>query len=116
MASKLILIRRLIAWVKNLAIKSQAVNVFDSVVDPFQSCESVHECYSPATSLVWVDHHRLGCDYTGYRCDIHLNLLMREAMVEMARVMRCGGVAFCVQCEKQKFVGALTDHVRSFRI
>lgn len=82
-------------------------------------CETPSGCDKPATSMVWVSHHSIGCGYTGYRCDIHLNLLYREVVVETTRLSRAieeGRRVMCMWCQEIVEDTACEDHLRWFRL
>lgn len=78
-------------------------------------CETTDQCDAPATFMVWCDHHVLGCDYTGYRCDIHRNLLELETRREVDRINR-GQKYECFNCNTPIKGGALSDHFRYLRL
>ena len=80
-----------------------------------QVCETTSQCDSPATFMVWCDHHVLGCNYTGYRCDIHRNLLELETRREVDRI-NMGQKSECFHCGIRIKGGSLSDHFRYLRL
>lgn len=84
--------------------------------DP-KPCESIYGCDFEATTMMWCDHTRLGCDYTGYRCDIHRNLMILETVRCIDLMKRNPEKVFiCVECRQRITAGSLTDHLRWVRI
>lgn len=82
-------------------------------------CEAPQECSEPAAAMVWVSHHIRGCNYTGYRCAIHLNLLTREVLTEMQRLERSlslGHGVVCLWCGDFVESSSREDHLRWFRL
>lgn len=73
-------------------------SVLDGVREA-KPCESSKQCDFEATYMVWCDHHKKGCDYTGYRCDIHFNLLHQETVRQM-RAVDTGWLSLCASCGK----------------
>lgn len=78
-------------------------------------CETTKGCDFEATYMVWCDHHQQGCDYTGYRCDIHLNLLVQETMRQIKAIEQ-GWLSLCDTCGAVVESGVLPDHLRWARL
>lgn len=83
--------------------------------DEAQCCETTTGCDVAATALVWCDHHQLGCDYTGFRCDVHLNLLHLETVREVESIRR-NGLTLCDRCGARIEAGVVSDHFRWMRL
>lgn len=78
-------------------------------------CESDMGCSDQATVMVWCDHHRRGCDYTGFRCDKHFQMLYAEAVSQMEK-MQDSWLSLCATCFGVVEVGVLSDHLRWVRL
>lgn len=79
-------------------------------------CESKFaRCDYPATFMVWCDHHIQGCDYWGYRCDVHRNLLELESRRQVDAI-RSGLRCVCAKCNEVVVGEKLSDHFRWIRI
>lgn len=79
-------------------------------------CETIlTKCDNPATCAVWCDHHGLSCDYSGFRCDIHRNLLQREIQRQVDAV-NAGLKLRCMNCNENLTGGTVTEHFRWVRI
>jgi hypothetical protein len=61
--------------------------------------------------VVWCDHHKQGCDYSGYRCDVHRNLLALETRRLVEHLGR-GGSAMCGRCGEDITGTEMGDHLR----
>lgn len=72
-------------------------------------------CDEPATHMVWCDHHISGCDYWGYRCDVHRNLLELETRRQVDAI-RAGIRCFCVRCGDKVSGSNISDHFRCIRL
>lgn len=92
-------------------------DVFSQFTEKFP-CEAMRGCEFEAAVMVWAQHHQSGCGYTGFRCDIHFNFLVREALREMERIRQCpdGYGAFCDLCGERVELGILSDHLRWIRL
>lgn len=80
-----------------------------------QVCEYFDGCGESATHMIWVAHHALGCDATGFRCQIHLNLLK----MEMAKIVQWikfnesrDRLVACAVCRHYLDSGELSDYLR----
>lgn len=80
-----------------------------------EKCEYYDGCDSPATHMIWIAHHALGCDVTGFRCVIHLNLLK----IEMSRIVqwidynkRRERLVACGTCRNYLESNELSDYLR----
>ena len=79
-------------------------------------CESTYgECEHPATFLIWCDHHVQGCDYSGYRCDVHRNLLELESRRQV-NAIKSGIRCVCAKCNSTVTGDSLSDHFRWIRL
>lgn len=79
-------------------------------------CESRWtKCDYPATYMVWCDHHIQGCDYTGYRCDVHRNLLELESRRQLDAI-RAGIHCVCFVCDAVVVGTNLSDHFRWMKL
>lgn len=78
-------------------------------------CESSFDCDNEASYMVWCDHHVRGCNYTGYRCDIHFNLLYQETVRLMDRI-DSGWLSLCDKCGSVLEAGDVSDHLRWVRL
>lgn len=95
----------------------------DTQIDPMvvaevseaKACESGVGCQFEASYMVWCDHHKKGCDYTGYRCDIHFNLLYQETVRQMKAIDQ-GWLSLCDRCGKVVISGQVSDHLRWVRL
>lgn len=95
----------------------------ESEIDPLlasgasqeNKCESGRGCDFPATYMVWCDHHAKGCDYTGFRCDIHFNLLHQETVRQIKSIEQ-GWLSLCDRCGKVINAGQVSDHLRWVRL
>lgn len=76
-----------------------------------QVCNTPRGCDNPADVMVWCDHHFCGCDYTGYRCRIHLNILVLETKRQLD-AMRKAWLNYCARCKDIVQPGELEDHLR----
>lgn len=72
---------------------------------PGEDCENV------ATFAIWCDHHTLGCDYSGFRCEIHRNMLTL-AIRRMVDYLARGGSAICGRCGEVIVGNRIEDHYR----
>lgn len=92
---------------------STTADIFADIDDQFaKPCETPDgDCTFPATCVVWCDHHSLGCDYSGFRCDIHRNMLLLETR-RMVEHLRKGGEAMCGRCSEWIVGNNMEDHVR----
>ena len=80
--------------------------------DCSQPCESTFDvCVEPATFMVWSSHHIQGCEYSGYRCDIHKNMLILDWQRKID-AMRRGIVLRCLNCCESVNGYELSDHFR----
>jgi hypothetical protein len=61
--------------------------------------------------MVWCSHHIQGCDYSGYRCDIHKNMLALDWHRQIEAI-RMGLARFCVNCNENVVGDELSDHFR----
>ena len=61
--------------------------------------------------MVWCSHHMLGCDYSGYRCDIHKNMLASDWHRQLD-AMRMGFILRCLSCKERLNGDELSDHFR----
>lgn len=80
-----------------------------------RTCETTKGCDRVATAMVWCDHHELGCDYTGLRCDVHLNLLHLETVREVEAIRR-NWLTLCDSCGVRLEAGMVSDHFRWMRL
>ncbi len=80
-----------------------------------EPCGSTFPCDNPATCAVWVDHHKQGCDYNGYRCDVHRNLLELETRREVDAI-KAGKKVRCAQCFEPVTGTNISDHFRWIRL
>lgn len=80
-----------------------------------EPCGSTFPCDNPATFAVWVDHHKQGCDYSGYRCDVHRNLLELETRREIEAI-KAGQVVRCALCFIRVTGTNMSDHFRWIRL
>ena len=79
-------------------------------------CEtSLTECPNRATCAVWCDHHVQGCDYTGFRCDVHLNLLRLEVQRNVDAI-HAGRECLCARCGERVAGTDISDHLRWVRL
>lgn len=89
---------------------------FESSGDFSKPCESRWaKCDHPATYMVWCDHHIQGCDYTGYRCDVHRNLLELESRRQIDAI-RAGLNCVCAMCNAVVLGTNLSDHFRWMKL
>lgn len=65
--------------------------------------------------MVWCDHHIQGCNYTGFRCDVHRNLLVQEVQREISMIRR-GWILVCDGCDQEYGGLNVSDHVRWIRL
>lgn len=72
---------------------------------------TVTKCEITATYAIWVDHHRIACDYSGFRCEMHRNLLEREIKWQVDAV-NSGMKLSCGNCQKQMVGGTVSEHFR----
>jgi len=80
--------------------------------DLSKPCESSYiKCENPATFMIWCDHHIQGCDYSGYRCNIHRNLLELESRRQIDAI-RSGIKCVCAKCDEVVVGDHLSDHFR----
>ena len=88
----------------------------ESSGDMAHPCESRwSDCNLPATYMVWCDHHIQGCDYTGFRCDIHRNLLELESRRQVDAI-RAGIHCVCAVCAAVVDGTELSDHFRWIKL
>ena len=79
-------------------------------------CESTfRKCEYPATFMVWCDHHIQGCDYSGYRCHLHRNLLELESRRQVDAI-KAGIKCVCAKCHSQVLGENLSDHFRWIKL
>lgn len=89
--------------------------IFEQLFDEAKPCENPDGCDSQATVMIWCDHHFEGCDYTGFRCQIHLNLLVAETIRQLKwaeRKERAGNRVICGKCKQTVRIGILSEHLR----
>ena len=79
--------------------------------DTNKPCETPSGCDATATFMVWCDHHVLGCDYTGLRCEKHLTLLITET-IRQVQEMHEAWLNFCARCCEPVEPGCVEDHLR----
>lgn len=94
------------------------VSAADDLIYEGMSAERMCErdlCDREATCLVWCDHHRKGCDYTGFRCDVHFNLLYLDTVRQMDAISK-GWLSLCKKCGGIIPLGVLSDHLRWARL
>lgn len=89
-------------------IKNLLENLEDFEFD--RLCES-SDCEFVADYLVWISHHRKGCNYTGYRCVIHRNLLILQTVRHCAP-LRAGNTGYCGKCGAIVTDYRIEDHLR----
>lgn len=77
-------------------------------------CES-GDCDRQAAVMVWCDHHVKGCDYTGFRCEIHFNLLLLDTVRQMKSIAD-DWLSLCASCGQVVEAGILSDHLRWARL
>lgn len=80
-----------------------------------RACETPDNCDSPATFLVWCDHHIQGCEYQGYRCEVHRNMLESETR-KLIIALKSGQEYMCGTCEKKITGTNLSDHLKWIRL
>lgn len=98
-----------------VAAKAYLDQLADSDVLLERQCETTTGCNNEATAMVWCDHHAQGCDYTGFRCDVHLNLLHLETVRESEAIRR-NGLMFCDRCGAALDSWRVSDHFRWVRL
>lgn len=98
-----------------MAIDSLAESVLAEQLSEENMCEWRNGCQWPATYMVWCDHHRKGCDYTGYRCDLHFNMLYRETL-RMMQSIKSQWLSLCRTCGLMVEAGEVSDHLRWVRL
>lgn len=74
-------------------------------------CDTPRGCENPADVMIWCDHHQQDCPYTGYRCRIHLNILVLELQRELES-MRRAWLNYCARCGETVKPGEIGDHLR----
>lgn len=90
-------------------------SVPSSEVIESHACETSFPCDLQATVMVWCDHHIKGCDYTGFRCDVHFNLLYQETLRQIDSI-RQGWLSICANCALVMEDGPISDHLRWIRL
>lgn len=79
-------------------------------------CETtVVDCPNEAAWAVWCDHHAQGCDYSGFRCDLHFNVLMLETHRLVERLRRDWDT-FCANCGAVMSNPSVEAHTRGIRL
>lgn len=78
-------------------------------------CESSFKCDREAAYMVWCDHHVKGCDYTGFRCEVHFNLLFQETLRQIKSI-KDGWLSICASCDTVVEAGIVADHLRWIRL
>lgn len=94
-------------------IKNQLENLDEFEFD--HQCGSPEGCEFTADFAVWISHHREGCAYNGYRCAIHLNLLVLQTIRHCAP-LRAGVVGHCEMCGATVTQWRIEDHLRWVRL
>lgn len=73
------------------------------------------DCGESASWAIWTRHNVQGCDYSGFRCAIHYNILVLETQ-RMIRRIEHGWVMRCVRCGDRQMSVKLTDYLRGIRL
>lgn len=86
----------------------------EDLLEP-RPCETTFGCDETATVMIWASHHVQGCEYTGFRCDVHFNLLHLETM-RLSRSVASGALNFCARCGVRITSPLIADHLRWVRL
>lgn len=79
-------------------------------------CETtIRKCDLQATHAVWCDHHGQGCDYSGFRCDVHTQFL-REEIQDQVDAANAGFYVQCLSCGARMGGGLLSEHFRCVKL
>lgn len=78
-------------------------------------CESIFPCAREAQYVIWLDHHVVSCEYTGFRCELCLRLILEQTQ-NACQAIESGERLRCARCKEFFKSPVVSDHLRWSKI